>query len=58
MPAYYQQQVVCQASGVATSTATPGAWSAFQTAAQPWSNLSPGAAALIADPAGCATLVY
>jgi hypothetical protein len=58
MPAYYQQEVVCEASRVATSTATPAAWTAFQAAAEPWSNLSPAAATLLADPSGCAALGY
>jgi hypothetical protein len=58
MPAYYQQQVVCEASSIAIANATPAAWSAFQAAAQPWSNLAPAAAALLADPSGCAALGY
>jgi hypothetical protein len=58
LPGWYQQQVVCQASGMATATAIPSAWTDFKAAAQPWSSLDPAAAALLADPSGCAGLVY
>jgi hypothetical protein len=56
LPGWYQEQVVCQASGLAAGDAA--AWASFQAAAQPWSALSPGAATLLGDPAGCAALGF
>jgi len=56
LPGWYQEQVVCEAWGI--SAGTPGSWTAFQNAAMPWTSLSPGAAALLANPAGCAALGY
>jgi hypothetical protein len=56
LPAYYQEQLVCGANALASGT--PGAWATFQVAAQPWNRLSAGAASLLANPAGCASIYY
>jgi hypothetical protein len=47
-----QRQVVCDAYRLAGARA--GAWAEFQQAAQPWSELSPAAQAVLIAPAGCA----
>jgi hypothetical protein len=46
-----QELVVCDAFALAG--AAPGAWEAFQAATMPWETLSPGTAALLADPTQC-----
>jgi hypothetical protein len=48
-----QRQAVCDAHALALAT-RPAAWDDFRAAAQPWTTLAPEAAAVLADPAGCA----
>ena len=48
-----QRSIVCDASIL--TAGDPAAWAAFQSAAQPWSELSAGAAAALADPTTCPT---
>jgi hypothetical protein len=47
---FSQRRIVCEAFQIGGTSA---AWAAFQTAAQPWEELSAEAAAVLRDPAAC-----
>jgi len=47
---FSQRRIACEAFQIGGTSA---AWTAFQTAAQPWEELSAEAAAVLADPAAC-----
>jgi len=50
---YTQRLVVCGAYRMTLEEAVPEAWTAFQDALQPWTDLAPATQAVLADPTRC-----